>query len=191
MFVALGNPRHPCSTCDQDSPTPPLPTTLNPSIPTSSRLSRLFVYGTCLQTRNNEASGCSGSNQTVISGSTSGSGASFPTSNTGATCNQVFSGAAPSGSTVSLQSAGSGVFDSSGICAYSSQGFFYIQNNCAASTGESLVTLSVDITSYSGSCNNYTGLALWAKVIISVGVVVAFICIASLFWRRRRRRVVG
>lgn len=161
-----------------------------PALP--RRVSRLFVSGTCLQTRDNGSAGCSGSNQTVISGPPGDSdGTAVGTSETSAQCNQVFS-SAPSGSSLSLASIGNaGSFDSGSVCGPSSTGYFFLQSNCP-STSRSLVTLEVSITAYSGSCNwaNGMGLALWAKIIIIVAIVLAFFAVAMLFCMRRRRRLV-
>ena len=150
------------------------------------------MNGACLNTRNNVSPGCSSSSQTVVSGPSAGSSESVPITSSSAQCNQVFSGTAPSGSYVSLQSAGYAVFDSGTLCSFGSLGYFYFQNDCPTTTGSSTLTLSVDIENFSSCSSTTSGLSTWGRIVLGtlIGLAVFFGLTAFCIFRRRRRQAM-
>ena len=154
-------------------------------------LSPLYMSGTCLQTPDNSKSGCpSGTaTTTTASGSTSTSGESVPVSSTTAVCNQAFS---LNNREVPLEAAS--IFDSNSVrCAPSKNGYFYIQNNCAASTGQSIIQIQVYYVTTSYSCSGssyYYDSTTWNNWPVIFGVIagVFVLTFTLLFLCGRRRR---
>ncbi|KDD72787.1 hypothetical protein H632_c2897p0 [Helicosporidium sp. ATCC 50920] len=157
-------------------------------------VSRLYMSGTCVQSRDNtESSSCSGQTPVVVV--SSGSGFAVPANSTSAVCNQVFGSSSPRGAFMSLSAAAGSAFDSATLCAETSAGYFFLLNNCTGSA-RSLVPLNVNVQAYSGSCNGRSswfggGLSGWAIAVIIVSLGALVLAFGGCWWRRRRFAMGG
>ena len=151
------------------------------------------MKNSCLEPRDNSYYGCPSSTTSgiVIYGDTiSSSGSKTSVNNTGAICNQAFTG----GSYESLASTGTTLDTGTVKCGPDTIGFIYFQNNCPASTiNQTIMTLTVSYTTStcgsSGSSYDYYSSTVTWPIGVGIAAAVFVLVFLTLFICGRRRRM--
>lgn len=159
-------------------------------------ISPLYMENTCLSPPNNNQAGCPGgnTNSVTVSGTLASSGSRVPVNSTTSLCNQAIST-----SSMTIASASSQYYYTQGTvsCSPTTNGFFFIQNNCPDGNPNSVINIQIDYTPYYGnSCNGYNynngyyyrwTWPAWATWVI-VGSIVLFTILTIIGCIVRRRR---
>jgi hypothetical protein len=167
----------------------------------NNRLSPLYTSGSCLSPNDNNKSGCSSSNGTVISGSVSSAGTRVPLNSTTPLCNEVFSDG--STSITSLAGATTPYTRGTVTCGPSYTAYLYFQNNCPALPGsnQSEFTITVEYTTNYPSCsgsngvyNDYYSNNSWARwpIVLAIGIsvfILVFVLLSICGKRRRAQQI--
>ncbi|KAK9906604.1 hypothetical protein WJX75_004792 [Coccomyxa subellipsoidea] len=149
--------------------------------PNSVNITRLYMVGSCANTRRNDFSylpDCRNDGGSVLDGST-------------ATCNTVFASKAPKDTFRSLADIGLGkVFDEDDICNSGLQGYFFVNTSCSTFREDAKLQVSQQQNNYcySGS-SSWRGLNYGSRIAVAVVLVLLAVFVFFLvFWLVRRRR---